>query len=121
MPLLLLYIPTDFHFYSIFTFENDKLIEKQTKIKVADEKDSRYERYIDGSDKLIIAMECGSVKAKRVYVKEPNVKSTYIQTPTQAMENAMNRLDYVAGGSNNNSEKSHYQFDGQPAFPLKPT
>ncbi|KAL3101808.1 hypothetical protein niasHS_003217 [Heterodera schachtii] len=53
---------------SIFTFENDKLIEKQTKIK-ADEKDSRYERYIDESGKLIIAMECGSVKAKRVYTK----------------------------------------------------
>ncbi|KAL3102804.1 hypothetical protein niasHT_021471 [Heterodera trifolii] len=53
---------------SIFTFENGKLIEKQTKIK-ADEKDSRYERYIDESGKLIIAMECGSVKAKRVYTK----------------------------------------------------
>ncbi|KAL3123733.1 hypothetical protein niasHT_006068 [Heterodera trifolii] len=53
---------------TIFAYENGKLTEKQSKLK-DDEKDSYYERYIDESGKLVITMEAGSVKAKRVYTK----------------------------------------------------
>ncbi|KAI3422142.1 hypothetical protein GPALN_012675 [Globodera pallida] len=53
---------------SLFTFDDGKLIEKQTKTK-PDEKDSYFERYIDENGKLVITMDCEGVKAKRVYVK----------------------------------------------------
>ncbi|KAL7073564.1 hypothetical protein ACQ4LE_007294 [Meloidogyne hapla] len=53
---------------SKFTFVDGKLIEEQKKISEKD-KDSYFERYIDGDGKLVITCESGEVKAVRKYEK----------------------------------------------------
>uniref|UniRef100_A0A914Z1B5 Cytosolic fatty-acid binding proteins domain-containing protein n=1 Tax=Panagrolaimus superbus TaxID=310955 RepID=A0A914Z1B5_9BILA len=52
---------------STFTLENGKLHQVQKATK-KDEKDSTFNRYIEGG-KLIIEMEANGVKAKRVYTR----------------------------------------------------
>uniref|UniRef100_A0A915EKX9 Cytosolic fatty-acid binding proteins domain-containing protein n=1 Tax=Ditylenchus dipsaci TaxID=166011 RepID=A0A915EKX9_9BILA len=52
---------------SVFTMEDGKLVQNQTKISPSD-KDSRFERFIQDG-KLVITMQCGDVNAKRVYEK----------------------------------------------------
>ncbi|KAI6213321.1 Fatty acid-binding protein-like protein 6 [Aphelenchoides besseyi] len=54
--------------HSTFKFENGKLIQDQKKIKDSD-KDSVFERYIDGG-KLVVTCESNGVKAKRVYQRD---------------------------------------------------
>uniref|UniRef100_A0A0N4Z5X9 Lipocln_cytosolic_FA-bd_dom domain-containing protein n=1 Tax=Parastrongyloides trichosuri TaxID=131310 RepID=A0A0N4Z5X9_PARTI len=57
-------------FKTIFTWANEKLIQKQTAIKPED-KASVMERYVkDG--KLFIDMDCEGVKAQRIYTKAEN-------------------------------------------------
>ncbi|MFH4976406.1 hypothetical protein AB6A40_003115 [Gnathostoma spinigerum] len=53
---------------STMTFEDGKLIQIEKAISPGD-KDSRIERYIDETGKLIIVMRSGDVAAKRVYEK----------------------------------------------------
>uniref|UniRef100_A0A0N5AEH2 FABP domain-containing protein n=1 Tax=Syphacia muris TaxID=451379 RepID=A0A0N5AEH2_9BILA len=51
---------------SKFTVEGDKLIQIEKPIK-KDDKESRFERYVDENGHLIIICESGSVRCKRVY------------------------------------------------------
>ncbi|VDD92708.1 unnamed protein product [Enterobius vermicularis] len=53
---------------SVFTIEGDKLIQIEKPIKKED-KESRFERYVDENGHLIIICESGGVRCRRVYKK----------------------------------------------------